>query len=133
MKHVTFEWLNPINDFYIEDIKLVRILGNMLDNAYEEVLLQSRDRYIKIAIINQADSIELVLENSLIEPVKHFQNLLKANYTTKQSHTGLGLTTIKNLVDETANLNLYSSIDNDKLAYSISLLIEKTIIQSTKQ
>lgn len=125
MKHVTFECLDSINDFYIEDIKLVRILGNMLDNAYEEVLPQSKARYIKIAIINQADSIELVMENSLIEPVKHFQNLLKANYTTKLSHSGLGLTTIKNLVDETANLNLYSSIDNDKLAYSISLLIEK--------
>ncbi|MEG0255031.1 hypothetical protein, partial [Vagococcus sp.] len=52
LPYVSFECISPISHFFVDDIVLVRILGNLLDNAYEEILLQdSPDKFINIAVI----------------------------------------------------------------------------------
>ena len=126
-KYVTFECITNVDNFFIDDIVLVRILGNLLDNAYEELKSQKINKFIRIAIINATDNIEITIENSLSTPIKNFHNLSISNYSTKENHAGLGLTTVKNLVEENVSLNLYTTINNDNLTFSVNLLIEKSM------
>ncbi|MEG0256153.1 MAG: GHKL domain-containing protein, partial [Vagococcus sp.] len=93
----------------------------------EEILLQdSPDKFINIAVIDQSDNIEIIIKNSLAKPSQHFQHLVTTNYSTKKEHSGLGLATVKNFVEENPQINLYATIDNKKLVFSITLLIEKS-------
>lgn len=125
VQYLSFECKTDVESFYMNDFVLIRILDILLDNAYEEVHLQTENQFINIAIIDQKDSIEIVFENSLNSSVTHFKQLLETNYTTKENHTGLGLSTVKKFVDESSHLHLFSSISKEKCFFSITLLIEK--------
>ncbi|MFI3605876.1 hypothetical protein [Vagococcus fluvialis] len=128
LNNITFECLNLINEFYIDNIILVRILGNLLDNAYEEIKNQKiENRFIQIAVIDTDDSIEIVINNSTEKEIPHLSVLTKPKYSTKNNHLGLGLNNIQNLITSQQNIHQVIKIDNEKNIYSATILIEKKL------
>ncbi|MGL5684454.1 MAG: hypothetical protein ACRCXQ_01515, partial [Vagococcus fluvialis] len=127
LNNITFECLDQIDNFYSDEIILVRILGNLLDNAYEEVKNQDNNSaFIQIAIIKTNDNIEIIINNSTKKEIPHLSILTKPKYSTKNNHLGLGLNNIQNLIASQKNIHQIIKIDNDKKIYSATILIEKS-------
>ncbi|MEG0619317.1 MAG: GHKL domain-containing protein [Bacilli bacterium] len=126
-ENITIECQSLIENFYINDIILVRILGNLLDNAYEEIEQQKGNTpFIRIAIIDEKDTIDIIIENSFNNKPIHLKTLSTPHFSTKENHSGLGLTTVSQLVADNDKLNLLTSINAEKKIFSINLLIEKS-------
>nr|SFZ87619.1 histidine protein kinase; sensor protein [Loigolactobacillus rennini] len=98
---------DPITAVPVDMVKLVRILGILLDNAIEATYRQDHG-VIRIAYIkyNQAE-IEVIIQNTIAEDQPLALNeLFDAGYTSKGSGHGMGLTTVKQMVDAIPNMTL---------------------------
>jgi signal transduction histidine kinase len=98
-----FSDLEKIN-LGIKIIDIVKILGNLIDNAFDEVMqLPETQRNVDILGWIEAKTMCIKVTNSLKETVSQNQiaQMFQAYYTSKQDgHTGLGLAIIKQKVDQ---------------------------------
>ncbi|WZL72879.1 GHKL domain-containing protein [Clostridiaceae bacterium 35-E11] len=97
--HYDIEKTEYLNDYH--SIDLVRILGNLLDNAiYEVKSLKKELRKINISIFEDRE--EVIFEVYNIQPIisKEIQNkIFDKGFTTKEDKgTGMGLYNVKNVV-----------------------------------
>ncbi|GGG26509.1 sensor histidine kinase [Paenibacillus abyssi] len=93
------ESLEPL--MFIKNIDLVRMIGNLIDNAFDEALNHpEQNRFVRLII-------ELDSRNVIIRVINHGKTLTDEDkrmifmpgYTTKEeSHSGLGLSIIQELV-----------------------------------
>ena len=100
---------------------LVQILENLTSNAIEQTITQNIDnRKIvfslfcdnginKISITNPTDNSSLSLDEMVIS----------GNTTKDSKHHGLGLSSIKQIVEQN-NLSFYGSIENNALTFTLS-------------
>ena len=73
------------------------ILGNLLDNAIEAAK-DSERKMLKVAVFNKnGDTIVSVKNTYSKRPV--LANIFKSGYSEKEGHTGLGLYSVKKIVD----------------------------------
>lgn len=107
--------------FPIKDYQLVQILENLTSNAIEQTITQNIDnRKIvfslfcenginKISITNPTDNSTLSLDEMVIS----------GNTTKDSKHHGLGLSSIKQIVEQN-NLSFYGKIENNSLTFTLS-------------
>jgi Signal transduction histidine kinase regulating citrate/malate metabolism len=110
-----------IPSFSEKDYEMVRILGILLDNAIE-ASVQSDEPVIRIAIITKNDDVELSIANSYrrdgqIEINKIFQR----GYTTKKSNSGIGLYTVKQIIDH--HPDMFLEAEKDPALFKITVAI----------
>jgi signal transduction histidine kinase len=83
----------------VKSIDIVKIIGNLIDNAFDEVKnLDITDRFVDITsyIDNELLVINVTNNVSKIPTEKQLQSIFKSGYTTKKdNHSGLGLSIIK--------------------------------------
>lgn len=91
----------------VDMVKLVRILGILLDNAIEATYRQDHG-VIRIAYIKYSQAeIEVIIQNTIAEDQPLALNeLFDAGYTSKGNGHGMGLTTVKQMVDAIPNMTL---------------------------
>lgn len=86
----------------IKSYELVQILGNLLDNAIEEEIQVPADRRMIHVTIDQMLNCLLVCHihnpNSWIE-ANNIEKIFQEGYTTKECHKGIGLQTVKRIVE----------------------------------
>lgn len=85
----------------LEDIS--RILGVYLDNAIE-ASEKSADKQIIIEFVNNKENIEFILSNSYDGNI-NFDELDKEGYSTKGKGRGVGLSLVKDIIDNNKLLN----------------------------
>lgn len=85
----------------LEDIS--RILGVYLDNAIE-ASERSTDKQIIIEFVNNKENIEFILSNSYDGNI-NFVELDKEGYSTKGKGRGVGLSLVKDIIDNNKLLN----------------------------
>lgn len=111
--HVQIEVVESIEaiDFYIID--LTRIIGILVDNAVE-ACEEIKDSVLKVAIVKEANIINILIVNSIQEPFPSIEKIYKEGFSTKGEGRGLGLHTVRRIIDQSNNviLNTYIS-DND--------------------
>ncbi|WP_080833881.1 sensor histidine kinase [Cohnella massiliensis] len=94
----TFELSDTWNDrSAIRTIDVVKIVGNLVNNAFEEVeSLQPAERLVHVEIRCHDDHIELAVRNSgRILAESELQRMFAPGYTTKNGgHSGLGLSIV---------------------------------------
>ncbi|CAJ1183229.1 sensor histidine kinase [Companilactobacillus nantensis] len=99
---------------------IVRILGILLDNAFEYV--QTIDEKRVTCAITQDDNItEITVDNPINESL-NFKDLFKTGYTTKDKHTGFGLANARRLITETDNLYLETKIIHGHLLMTLIIV-----------
>lgn len=95
--------------FYLgmDIMDLTRVLGILLDNAFEECTNEP-DSYADIRIKNNASLISYTIKNTVSE--KHNRNSLSDSKSTKPGHSGLGLTITEQILKSypLVNLNTYA-------------------------
>ena len=94
-----------LNDIAVEDSKICRIIGNLLDNAIDYLKDNKKieDRYLKLKIKKEEQEYQIISENPVhksdLQKINE-NKLLTPGYTTKEKGSGLGLPIIKEIVHQ---------------------------------
>ncbi|TGD24498.1 GHKL domain-containing protein [Companilactobacillus suantsaicola] len=100
------------------DIVVVRILGILIDNALEHV---TKNREVTCAINQTEQTTEITIDNPL-EKKLNLNEIFQSGYTTKQDHTGFGLSNVRKLISQTNNLFLDSKIVKGHLLMTLIIV-----------
>lgn len=109
---VLVEVSDDIDNIPVDTLDLCRILGIFLDNA-REAAFTCPNKFIHFAAITTDSEIIFVIKNSCPEDTSPVYKLYEEGYSTKGKNRGLGLASIKNLIDEKyENILLNTSVKN---------------------
>lgn len=81
------------------EFELNRIIGNMLQNAVDEVSQYDKEsRWIELLILKRAGRTVIKMTNPFLRDPDDLANVTEMNVTTKKQHEGLGLNNIERIV-----------------------------------
>lgn len=86
----------------LKPLDVVKVLGNLIDNAIDAVREQPKEfKTVKVKLFQTTGGCFFEVSNPrpIIEPDK-LACIFESDYTSKENHTGLGLAVIKNLVQD---------------------------------
>lgn len=119
--NISIEIDQPIKDIAMDIIELNRILGILIDNALESCR-EEKKKEIQIAIIKQAPGLTMfVIRNQIKERDINISQLFEEGFTTKATGQGMGLATVKKIIDSNPNTTLNMWIDHNW--FCVELLI----------
>ena len=74
------------------------VIGNLLQNAIDETA-GHRDKWIQAAILKRGGSYVIKVTNPCGRVAEDFKDAFRPGFSTKQSHEGIGLATVRRIVD----------------------------------
>jgi len=102
---VSLEIESDIHHISMDIILLNRILGILMDNAIENCLFEKTNN-IQFALLQSSGMTIIVLRNKIKHRHIPVDRIFQEGYTTKTEGKGLGLATVKNIVDNCSNVTL---------------------------
>lgn len=85
----------------IPDVFLIEIIGNLLDNAMDEVFVRKKHEKIRMEIIDDGNGICISVGNEHAKiPYKEYSQFFKEGYSEKGEGRGVGLSYVKKIVDK---------------------------------
>jgi len=103
-------------------VEITRILGILLDNAIDACLLTDNPE-LDFALVSFEDHIEFIIKNNISnESTIDLNKIYQTGYTTKAKHGGLGLSTVRKIIDVHPNLFLQTKIDDNFFTIIITIL-----------
>lgn len=73
------------------------IIGNLIQNAIDEVEEKTSERWINVLILKRGGDIIIKVTNPCSHRPEELKNIFRPGFSTKQSHEGIGLTTVARL------------------------------------
>lgn len=117
---ISIEIDRPIYHISMDIILLNRILGILMDNAIDNCLVEKTNN-IQLALLQSASLTIIVLRNEITHQHIPIEQIFEEGYTTKPNGQGLGLATVKNIIDNCSNVTL--NVWNEPDWFCIELLI----------
>lgn len=102
-------------------LALVRCLGIILDNAIEELQLAGAGK-LQVAFIHHLQEVVIVVANSCQGEVLPLYQLQKEGFSTKGDGRGLGLTNLKQIMNEQTTLMLDTECKEGLFTQKITIL-----------
>lgn len=103
-------------------VDITRILGIFLDNAIEACLKTNNPKII-FGIIQFDGYIEFIVKNNIASTdIININNIFKDGYSTKKNHSGLGLSSVKEIVDSNNDLFLQTKIKDGYYSTILTVL-----------
>ncbi len=99
-KHVRLELQlrDPLQSPACTAYELNTIIGNLLQNALDETEHHGEDRrWIKLLLIKWGRKYAIKVSNPCDTPPEELERIFDTGFTTKQSHEGIGLVTVKRI------------------------------------
>ena len=109
---VTIDIPDPISCFSIDTVDLARILGIFLDNAVEAAL-ETAHPEVGLNIIQNHDTIAVIINNSLQDSDIALHKLKQQGFTTKTGHTGIGLANAEKIIHSYDNILWETTLKDD--------------------
>ena len=117
--------LNSFEVSAVKSIDIVKIIGNLVDNAIDEVEnTKSNKRYIKLDIIpDQEKRLNIIVTNPIINGLKeeHLSKIFEHEYSTKKTkgHSGLGLSIIRERIEFYKGMITATIIDGELKIHAV--------------
>jgi sensor histidine kinase regulating citrate/malate metabolism len=94
---------------------LVKIFGNLIDNALEAVeVVPPEVRLVKVNLSRiESNFIFEVFNRIPVIPVDLLEKIFESGFSTKKDHTGIGLAAVKNLVHKYGGQVLVTSSESE--------------------
>ncbi|MHC9532086.1 GHKL domain-containing protein [Dellaglioa sp. L3N] len=107
---IHFECLEPIHIKHISSVKIVEIIGILMDNAMEYI--EKNDGKIDVLVTTEEAYESILIRNSLRSDNQiNIDCIFRSGYTTKENHDGIGLNTLREIVSEEDNIEVLSTVD----------------------
>lgn len=118
--NVNFECLIPIDKINMNEVKLIRILGILLDNAIEAAG-ESQDKFLTILFIDSSNTIEISIENSYKGKLPSIVKMNKEGFSSKGKDRGLGLANIQDILSTAKQTDVSYFSDNGVFVSTITI------------
>lgn len=109
-----------IKSFNMDSIDLSRVIGILLDNAIEASEKCDKPS-MKVALINKADSILMVIINNYKDEVPPVYKIYERGFSTKGNNRGIGLSNLRKIVGKYENVSLDTVIENGEFKQIIAI------------
>ncbi|CAJ2235021.1 hypothetical protein CPBBRM18_IMEEAPEM_01812 [Companilactobacillus paralimentarius] len=106
-------------------VEITRILGILFDNAIEASSLTNHPK-MTFALVSFDNYLEFVIENKVTpnEDI-NLNQISKTGYTSKKGHSGLGLSTVNEIIHANSNLLLQTKVKNNYFSTILTVLEDK--------
>ncbi|REH97059.1 ATP-binding protein [Staphylococcus felis] len=121
---ISVEVADEITQINMELIDLSRALGIIMDNAIE-ASLNIENPMIQIAFIKTDNSVLIIIMNKAPKNLPKLHTLFKEGFSTKGGNRGLGLSTLKEITDNTENVLLDTTIENQYFIQKLEIMNEE--------
>lgn len=123
----SFEAKDEIIDVQVDPIILSRILGIILDNAIEAAI-ESIDKAIRAAIYETEQSVFIIVINSHGDFKNPISLMEKNGFSTKGENRGIGLSNLRDIVEQFPNLYLDTRIEENVFIQKIEIRGRETLL-----
>lgn len=113
--------LCSLDDFYIKDIDLCRVMGNLLDNAIEASSI-SKAKRVSLSIESKIDGSKLIVISNSTKDDINIHEINMSRVTTKNGHSGLGLTEVRKILSRYPQCSLQFLYYNMEFSVYIEIL-----------
>lgn len=98
-----------------------KILGNLIQNAIDEVEMSDENASpIEVEMKNERDTLVIVVSNKANITEEQLKKIFQSGYSTKSSHEGLGLPTVKKIVSK-YNGVVYPEMTGNCIRFIVSI------------
>ncbi|ELI5508847.1 GHKL domain-containing protein [Staphylococcus pseudintermedius] len=118
---ITVEVADEITQIDMDAIQLSRVLGIIMDNAIE-ASNTIEDPIIQIAFIKTDESVMIIIMNKAPKDMPKLHTLFQDGFSTKGNNRGIGLTTLKEIIDQTDNVFLDTTIENHYFIQKLEIM-----------
>lgn len=118
--NVIIEVKEEIDKINLDSIKLIRILGIFLDNAIEE-LKELGEGTLNVAVYMDDQATHIIVQNDCRKNLPKLHVMKQSGFSTKGDNRGEGLNIVKELLKNSDNVNLSTSIQNDKFTQKLAI------------
>lgn len=105
----------------IDPVIFIRIVGILLDNAIEE-LESLNDGELRFAVFYQEEDLIFIIQNTCRSEIQPIYQLKQEGYSTKGENRGLGLKNVDDLIRESGNILLETSIRENRFTQIIRIV-----------
>lgn len=96
-----FQLLDPLGEPPCTGYELNTIIGNLLQNALDETERYGEDRrWIHLLVMKRSRKYFIKVSNPCDRDPAEFEAIFMPGYTTKQTHEGIGLVTVRRLTEK---------------------------------
>ncbi|WP_069997800.1 sensor histidine kinase [Cellulosilyticum sp. I15G10I2] len=115
--------INDIPCFNVNELDICKILGILIDNAIEATCI-SKEKKLLLSLYCDEKSINICINNTFCGDIKNINLLYNKGYSTKGEGRGLGLHTVKSLLDsQYKNAKLTTNIEGNRFIQQFILPI----------
>lgn len=107
---IHFECIENVKSVEISQVRMVEIVGILMDNAIEYIKINGGKIDVLITVKDEYKSI--LIRNSLKSEKVKLTNIFSNGFTTKKGHEGIGLNTLREIVSKEDNLEVVTTIDD---------------------
>lgn len=119
---MNLSFLLDLQTLHMPIYEFARILGILLDNAIEASSLSS-EKIINLTFRNDSKHSRqlIIVENTFSDENIDTEKIYEKGSTSKPNHTGLGLWTVRKILNKHNNINLYTSIRDDLFSQQLEI------------
>lgn len=103
---------DEIDNFYVNEMQLSRILGIFLDNSLEAGLELEHNRFIELIILKANKTIVIQITNTFYNTDLDIDKINESGYSTKGKNRGIGLSSADDIISK-QNMILNTRIEDN--------------------
>ena len=103
---------DEIDDFYVNEMQLSRVLGIFLDNSLEAGLELDNNRFLELLILKVNKTIAIQITNTFKNNNLDIDKINKSGYSTKGENRGIGLSSANDIINK-HNMILNTRIEDN--------------------
>ncbi|MCH5345037.1 MAG: GHKL domain-containing protein [Acetatifactor sp.] len=117
---IILEIAEPVEIFSMDNLTLCRVLGILLDNAIEAAVC-GKEQKISLAVVSAEEAVHFVVGNDTLPISIPTSRLFEKGYSTKEGHSGLGLSTVRELIDPLPNVFLSTEYEDSYFRQTLTI------------